>query len=82
LISHGREGTRGFTDFCGTSPPDFPRARGHKAKAKEKQKTEGRELGGRPTLRQNSAKGSINTREELAKTAEKFLDTGGHLPVI
>ena len=44
-------------------------------KAKEKQVTEGKELGGSPTLPQKSAKGSIDTRQELAKIAGVSHDT-------
>lgn len=46
-----------------------------KAKAKEKQKMEGRLLGGNPTLRQKSAEGSMNTREEIAKKSKVSHDT-------
>jgi len=44
-------------------------------KAEEKQKKEGRELGGKATLPQKSAKGSIDTRQEIAKVAGVSHDT-------
>jgi hypothetical protein len=44
-------------------------------KAKEKQKAEGKTLGGTPTLSMKSTKGSVDTRKEVAATAGVSEDT-------
>ena len=44
-------------------------------KAKEKQESEGRLLGGNPTLSQKSDEGEVNTKKELAKIARVSHDT-------